>query len=64
MPPKRFISEKPGSRSRQPRGYFASTYDALTSSENASIVRSVIVFGAAVSFLSSSWGEFLLPPSV
>ncbi|KAH6698683.1 hypothetical protein EV126DRAFT_424909 [Verticillium dahliae] len=50
MPPKRFISEKPGSRSRQPRGYFASTYDALTSSENASIVRSVIVFGVCQTF--------------
>ncbi|CCF44756.1 hypothetical protein CH063_03420 [Colletotrichum higginsianum] len=62
MPPKRIVVERGSPRSRQPKGYFRSTYDALTSSENAPVVRSIVVFGAAVTFLSSSWGEFLLPP--
>ncbi|KAK2730446.1 putative TOM-6 tom6 protein (translocase of the outer mitochondrial membrane (TOM) complex) [Colletotrichum asianum] len=63
MPPKRIVVERAGGpRTRQPKGYFRSTYDALTSSENAPIVRSIAIFGAAVTFLSSSWGEFLLPP--
>ncbi|OLN81152.1 hypothetical protein CCHL11_09549 [Colletotrichum chlorophyti] len=62
MPAKRIVVERGNPRSRQPKGYFRSTYDALTSSENAPIVRSIAIFGAAVTFLSSSWGEFLLPP--
>ncbi|KAH6683121.1 hypothetical protein B0J14DRAFT_647345 [Halenospora varia] len=44
------------------KGYVSSAYSALTSPENASVVRSVAVFGAAVAFFSSSWSEFLLPP--
>ncbi|CZR53308.1 probable component of translocase of the outer mitochondrial membrane complex [Phialocephala subalpina] len=44
------------------KGYIASTYQTLTSPENASVVRSIAVFGAAVAFFSSSWSEFLLPP--
>ncbi|KAF3002183.1 hypothetical protein E8E14_007473 [Neopestalotiopsis sp. 37M] len=47
---------------RQQKGLLGSTYDAVTSSENAAVVRSVAVFGAAVAFLASSWAEFLLPP--
>ncbi|KAH7375395.1 hypothetical protein B0T11DRAFT_270272 [Plectosphaerella cucumerina] len=58
MPAKRI----PASRN-QPKGFFSATYDTLTDPENASIVRSVVIFGAAVTFLSSSWGELLLPPS-
>jgi len=44
------------------KGYLSSTYQTLTSPENASVVRSVAVFGVAVAFFSSSWSEFLLPP--
>ncbi|RSL57674.1 hypothetical protein CEP54_000981 [Fusarium duplospermum] len=60
MPPKRIYVEKASRRA--PKGVLASTYDALTSSENAAFVRSIAIFGAAVTFLSSSWGEILLPP--
>ncbi|KAH6690290.1 hypothetical protein F5X68DRAFT_229626 [Plectosphaerella plurivora] len=57
MPAKRI----PASR-HQPKGFFAATYDTITDAENASIVRSIVIFGAAVTVLSSSWGEYLLPP--
>ncbi|VTO83788.1 unnamed protein product, partial [Fusarium graminearum] len=60
MAPKR-ISVEPRSR-RAPKGFVGSTYDALTSPENAAVVRSIALFGAVVTFLSSSWGEILLPP--
>ncbi|KAI1029869.1 hypothetical protein LB503_008342 [Fusarium chuoi] len=60
MPPKR-IQVEPRSR-RAPKGFISSTYDALTSPDNAAVVRSIAIFGAAVTFLSSSWGEILLPP--
>ncbi|KAK1248868.1 hypothetical protein MKX08_007088 [Trichoderma sp. CBMAI-0020] len=59
MPPKRIYGEK---GRRAPKGFVSSTYDALTSAENAAFVRSIAIFGAAVTFLSSSWGEILLPP--
>ncbi|KAI0114457.1 hypothetical protein GGR51DRAFT_556319 [Nemania sp. FL0031] len=63
MPPKRILVEPSGSRSRgAPKGVIASTYSALTSAENASVVKSVAIFGAAVAFFSSSWSEYLLPP--
>ncbi|KAI1767361.1 putative TOM core complex subunit Tom6 [Hypoxylon sp. FL1150] len=56
MPPKRVG----GGRSK---GFISSTYESLTSPENASVVRSVALFGAAVAFLASPWGaEQLLPP--
>ena len=45
MPPKQIYVEPAGARSRAPKGVFAATYDALTSPENASVVRSVAVFG-------------------
>lgn len=35
---------------RAPKGYAASVYNSLTSPENASIVRSVAVFGVSVLF--------------
>ncbi|KAI1071171.1 hypothetical protein NW752_000646 [Fusarium irregulare] len=60
MPPKRIVVE-PRSR-RAPKGVIGSTYDALTSPENAAVVRSIAIFGVVVTFLSSSWGEILLPP--
>ncbi|KAK5994909.1 hypothetical protein PT974_03297 [Cladobotryum mycophilum] len=59
MPPRRLYGEKPR---RAPKGFFVSTYETLTSSDNAAVVRSIALFGAAVTLLSSSWGEFLLPP--
>ncbi|KAK1715080.1 uncharacterized protein BDZ83DRAFT_635962 [Colletotrichum acutatum] len=47
MPAKRIVVQRDSQRSRQPKGYFRSTYDALTSSENAPIVRSVAIFGVS-----------------
>ena len=44
MAPKRVMVERSGSRS-QPKGYFGATYDMLTSSENAAVVRSIGLFG-------------------
>ncbi|KAH8887850.1 hypothetical protein GQ53DRAFT_826840 [Thozetella sp. PMI_491] len=41
------------------KGFFKSTYDTLTSADNASMVRSIAAFGVAVAFLSSSWSEWL-----
>ncbi|KAI1398284.1 putative TOM core complex subunit Tom6 [Hypoxylon fuscum] len=55
MPPKRVTG-------RANKGVVGSTYEAITSPENASVVRSVAVFGAAVAFLASPWSEYLLPP--
>ena len=49
-------------RGGQPKGALANTYAALTSPENASVVRSVVIFGAAVAFFASGWSEMLLPP--
>ncbi|KAI1079740.1 hypothetical protein F5B20DRAFT_580895 [Whalleya microplaca] len=61
--PTKVVVERSAPRSRAPKGYFRSTYDAVTSPENADVVRSVAVFGAAIAFLASPWGEFfLLPP--
>ncbi|KAK5093683.1 hypothetical protein LTR70_005682 [Exophiala xenobiotica] len=60
MPPKR-IQVQPARRQGQPDGYISSIYQALTSEDNASVVISVAMFGAAVTFLSSTWSEFLLP---
>lgn len=45
MPSKRIVVER-GSRS-QPKGYMASTYEMLTSSENAAVVRSFGLFGVS-----------------
>ncbi|KAI1655513.1 putative TOM core complex subunit Tom6 [Daldinia decipiens] len=55
MPPKRV-----GGRSN--KGVVSTIYEAFTSPENASVVRSVAIFGAAVAFLASPWSEYLLPP--
>ncbi|KAI2605745.1 uncharacterized protein GGS25DRAFT_523415 [Hypoxylon fragiforme] len=48
---------------RSNKGFLSSTYETFTSSENASVVRSVAIFGAAVTFLASPWSEYLLPPT-
>ncbi|KAI1421165.1 TOM core complex subunit Tom6 [Xylaria sp. FL1777] len=62
MPPKRVLVESGNPRARAPKGVIASTYSTLTSPENASVVKSVAIFGAAVAFFASPWSEFLLPP--
>ncbi|KAJ0107428.1 hypothetical protein J7T55_009393 [Diaporthe amygdali] len=61
MPPKK-VYVQPASSRRQPKGFFRSTYDSLTSPENSSMVKAIASFGVGVTFLASSWGEFLLPP--
>ena len=47
MAPKqqRITVQKADPRRPAPRGYFSSAYNSLTSAENASVVRSVAVFG-------------------
>ncbi|KAI1609155.1 hypothetical protein LTR10_019640 [Elasticomyces elasticus] len=60
MPPKQ-IQVQPASRRSQPKGYFSSVYHTLTSQENASVVISVAMFGAAVAFFNSEWSDMLLP---
>ncbi|KAI0802700.1 hypothetical protein GGR55DRAFT_664384 [Xylaria sp. FL0064] len=45
MPPKRVLVESGNPRSRAPKGIIASTYSTLTSPENASVVKSVAIFG-------------------
>ncbi|KAK0707876.1 hypothetical protein B0H67DRAFT_648012 [Lasiosphaeris hirsuta] len=68
MAPKRIQVEKAShTRSRQAKsGLIRSTYDTLSSPENASVVKSLTAFGLAVTFLTSSWAEWLLvlvPPA-
>ncbi|KAH7313796.1 hypothetical protein B0I35DRAFT_480454 [Stachybotrys elegans] len=60
MPVKRVQDRSAGRRA--PRGVVGATYDTLTSPENAAVVRSIAIFGVAVTFFASSWAEFLLPP--
>lgn len=43
MPPK-YVT---GGRRAAPKGYFRSTYDTLTSSENAAVVKSIAAFGVS-----------------
>ncbi|PSR89019.1 hypothetical protein BD289DRAFT_431301 [Coniella lustricola] len=63
MPPKRVIAERGyGSGKRIEKSYFSSTYETLTSPENSAMVKAIAAFGVGVAFLSSSFGEFLLPP--
>lgn len=51
MPPKKVYIQSAGSR-RQPKGFFASTYDSLTSPENSSMVKAIASF--AVSSMPSA----------
>lgn len=46
MPPKKVYVQPAGSR-RQPKGFFASTYDSLTSPENSSMVKAIAAFGVS-----------------
>ncbi|EFR04373.1 hypothetical protein MGYG_07381 [Nannizzia gypsea CBS 118893] len=59
MAPKQRVISHP-SRG-EPRGVVSTVYSELTSSENATVVRSVLIFGAAVAFLQSPFSEWLLP---
>ncbi|RDA84737.1 hypothetical protein CP532_5253 [Ophiocordyceps camponoti-leonardi (nom. inval.)] len=62
MPPKR--SQITSANRRGPKSFFSSAYETLTAPENASVVRSIAMFGAAVAFLASPWSSILLPPFV
>lgn len=46
MPPKQRIVVSGGRRPQ--KGFFGTAYDELTSSENATIVRSLLVFGVCI----------------
>jgi hypothetical protein len=63
MPPKRAYLEKPATR-RAPKGFLASTYETLTSADNAAVVRSVAIFGVSFHALCpaecSSWALSML----
>ena len=52
MAPKqqRVIVQKADPRRPAPKGYFSSAYSTLTSPENASVVRSIAVFGVGFLF--------------
>ncbi|KAA8645596.1 putative TOM core complex subunit Tom6 [Aspergillus tanneri] len=58
MAPKQVIV----SSGRPQKGFLSAAYDEITHPENATIVRSLLVFGAGVAFLHSSLSELLLPP--
>ncbi|KAM7191616.1 putative TOM core complex subunit Tom6 [Naviculisporaceae sp. PSN 640] len=45
---------------RNQKGFIQSTYASLTSAENASVVRSIALFGAGVALISSSWADSLI----
>lgn len=46
MPPKK-VYVQPASSRRQPKGFFASTYDSLTSPENSSMVKAIASFAVS-----------------
>lgn len=50
MPPKK-VYVQPASSRRQPKGFFASTYDSLTSPENSSMVKAIASFGVSFDIL-------------
>ncbi|KAA8565027.1 hypothetical protein EYC84_010792 [Monilinia fructicola] len=52
----------PAAAHRNQKDISQAHYTALTAPENASVVRSIGVFGLAVAFFSSSWSDYLLPP--
>ncbi|KAL4878272.1 hypothetical protein BJY04DRAFT_196121 [Aspergillus karnatakaensis] len=45
------------------QSFFSAAYEQITAPDNATIVRSILVFGAGVAFLHSSLSELLLPPA-
>ncbi len=50
MPPKRIVhvEKAVAARPRQPKGFFQSTYESLTSASNATVVRDIGVFGVSL----------------
>ncbi|OAX78879.1 hypothetical protein ACJ72_06808 [Emergomyces africanus] len=48
-------------RHHQPESTVSAAYHYITSPDNASVLRSVVIFGAAVAFLHSSLSELLIP---
>lgn len=52
-PPKRI--NVGGSGRRAPKGVIGSTYDALTSPDNAAVVRSIAIFGVRLVFLGYNY---------
>ncbi|KAK6330921.1 hypothetical protein TWF718_003116 [Orbilia javanica] len=64
MPPKRVNAAPTAIRAPHQRSQpsvFTQTYRFITNSENASMIRSVAIFGVAVTFLHSSVAEILVP---
>jgi hypothetical protein len=55
MAPKstRVVVERADRRRPAPKGYFGQTYEALTAPENASVVRSVAIFGVSLTLILS-----------
>lgn len=53
MPPKK-VYVQPASSRRQPKGFFASTYDSLTSPENSSMVKAIASFAVSLTSYYSS----------
>jgi hypothetical protein len=59
MAPKQRITVAPGSRRHEPQGYFGSAYSTITDPENASVVRSVAIFGVSLlSICRIYWGSY------
>ncbi|KAK4168412.1 hypothetical protein QBC43DRAFT_285046 [Cladorrhinum sp. PSN259] len=50
-------------RTRASRNPITAAYNAMFTSENAAITRSVITFGAAVALLATGFGEAFLVPA-
>lgn len=57
MPPKqqRIVVQRAGGPGPQSKGFLSSTYSTLTSSENASVVRSILAFGVSFYPPPSPW---------
>ncbi|KAI9925724.1 hypothetical protein AWENTII_012167 [Aspergillus wentii] len=58
MPPKQHVVVS----GRPQKSFWSVAYDEYKNPENATIVRSMVVFAAGVAVLHSSLGEILLPP--
>ncbi|PGH34026.1 hypothetical protein GX50_03173 [[Emmonsia] crescens] len=60
-PKQRIVVQSGPAKKRQPESVFSTAYHSITSPDNASVVKSVVIFGAAVAFLHSSFSELLIP---
>ncbi|PGH06277.1 hypothetical protein GX51_02474 [Blastomyces parvus] len=61
VPKQRVVVQSGSPKKRQPESGLSAVFHSITSPDNASVVRSVVVFGAAVAFLHSSLSELLIP---